>query len=338
MSALRGFSAPVRLELEQTRGDLVALIGFDDDPYVRWDASQRLAFEAIDEGTGVLAADYVDALRRVLDGSSEAAMKAQLLALPTEASIADRHAQNGLVDVHAIHSARTCVAAALGQGLSSELTTLVEEGMASTEAYAPSAAQIGQRALVHTALNLLVAGNSRWLDAAREMYFAATNLSDRLCAARLVVHHSDDPNREEVLQHFFDRWQSENLVVNQWFVMQATRPAMSTVGDVMALTEHEAFDWRNPNKVRSLISSFAGANPVAFHSTDGSGYALLGDAVRRLQSDNPQIASRMLAPLTRFKRYAHGQDMMRAELTSIAALDNLSQDVFEVVQRSLSDD
>ena len=338
LSALRGFSAPVRLELEQTRGDLVALIGFDDDPYVRWDASQRLAFEAIDEGTGVLAADYVDALRRVLDGSSEAAMKAQLLALPTEASIADRHAQNGLVDVHAIHSARTCVAAALGQGLSSELTTLVEEGMASTEAYAPSAAQIGQRALVHTALNLLVAGNSRWLDAAREMYFAATNLSDRLCAARLVVHHSDDPNREEVLQHFFDRWQSENLVVNQWFVMQATRPAMSTVGDVMALTEHEAFDWRNPNKVRSLISSFAGANPVAFHSTDGSGYALLGDAVRRLQSDNPQIASRMLAPLTRFKRYAHGQDMMRAELTSIAALDNLSQDVFEVVQRSLSDD
>ena len=126
-------------------------------------------------------------------------------------------------------------------------------------------------------------------------------------------------------------------MVNQWFVMQATRPEMSTVAAVNALTEHAAFDWRNPNKVRSLISSFAGANPVAFHSTDGSGYALLGDAVRRLQSDNPQIASRMLAPLTRFKRYAHGQDKMRAELSSIAALDNLSQDVFEVVQRSLND-
>ena len=338
VSALRGFSSPVRLEFEQSRDDLVALIGFDDDPYVRWDASQRLAFEAIDEGTGLLAPDYVDALRRVLEGSSEAAMKAQLLALPTEASIADRHAQNGLVDVHAIHDARTCVSAALGQGLNSELRELVEKGMASTEAYAPSAAQIGQRVLVHTALNLLVASDARWLDIAREMYFAATNLSDRLCAARLVCHHSDDVHREEVLQHFFDRWQSENLVVNQWFVMQATRPAMSTVGDVMALTEHEAFDWRNPNKVRSLISSFAGANPVAFHSTDGSGYTLLGDAVRRLQSDNPQIASRMLAPLTRFKRYAHGQEMMRAELVSIARLDNLSQDVFEVVQRSLSDD
>lgn len=337
LSLLRGFSAPVRLELEQSSDELVALIGFDDDPYVRWDASQRLAFEAIDEGTGVLAPDYVDALRRVLAGPSEAAMKAQLLALPTEASIADRHSQSGLVDVHKIHASKQSVAGALGDGLCDELTHIVSKGMAASEAYAPSAAQIGDRALVHTALNLLVASDSNWLNTAREMYFAATNLSDRLCAARLVVHHGDDVHREEVLQHFFDRWQSENLVVNQWFVMQATRPEMSTVAAVNALTEHAAFDWRNPNKVRSLISSFAGANPVAFHSTDGSGYALLGDAVRRLQSENPQIASRMLAPLTRFKRYAHGQEKMRAELSSIAALDNLSQDVFEVVQRSLSD-
>ena len=337
LSLLRGFSAPVRLELEQSRDDLVTLIGFDDDPYVRWDASQRLAFEAIDEGTGVLEPDYVDALRRVLDGPSEAAMKAQLLALPTEASIADRHSQSGLVDVHKIHAAKQSVACALGAGLKEELANLVDSGMAKKQAYSPSAAQIGDRALVHTALNLLVASDSSWLNAAREMYFAATNLSDRLCAARLVVHYGDDVHREEVLKHFYGRWQSENLVVNQWFVMQATRPEMSTVAAVNALTEHAAFDWRNPNKVRSLISSFAGANPVAFHNTDGSGYALLGDAVRRLQSDNPQIASRMLAPLTRFKRYAHGQDMMRAELSSIAALDNLSQDVFEVVQRSLSD-
>ena len=337
LSLLRGFSAPVRLELEQSRDDLVALMGFDDDPYVCWDASQRLAFEAIDEGTGKLAPDYLDALRRVLKGPSESAMKAKLLGLPSEASIADRHSQNGLVDVHRIHAAQQKVAAALGTGLKAELSELVETAMSRNQAYAPTATQIGERALTHTALDLLVASDSNWLGVAREMYFAATNLSDRLSAALLLVHHADDVHRQEVLQHFFDRWQSESLVVNQWFVMQATRPEMSTVADVHALTEHAAFDWRNPNKVRSLISSFAGANPVAFHNTDGSGYALLGDAVRRLQSDNPQIASRMLAPLTRFKRYAHGQEMMRAELSSIAALDNLSQDVFEVVQRSLGD-
>ncbi|MEK9934513.1 MAG: aminopeptidase N C-terminal domain-containing protein, partial [Luminiphilus sp.] len=169
------------------------------------------------------------------------------------------------------------------------------------------------------------------------MYYAATNLSDRLCAARLVVHQGDDVHRAEVLEHFFDRWQSENLVVNQWFVMQATRPSADCVSDVTELTHHAAFDWRNPNKVRSLISAFAGANPTAFHALDGGGYRLLGDAVRRLQSDNPQIAARMLAPMTRWRRYDHGQAVMRGELESIAALEGLSQDVYEVVNRSLSD-
>ncbi|MEK9934507.1 MAG: aminopeptidase N C-terminal domain-containing protein, partial [Luminiphilus sp.] len=169
------------------------------------------------------------------------------------------------------------------------------------------------------------------------MYYAATNLSDRLCAARLVVHQGDDVHRAEVLEHFFNRWQSENLVVNQWFVMQATRPSADCVSDVTALTTHAAFDWRNPNKVRSLISAFAGANPTAFHALDGGGYRLLGNTVRRLQSDNPQIAARMLAPMTRWRRYDHGQAVMRGELESIAALEGLSQDVYEVVNRSLSD-
>ena len=119
--------------------------------------------------------------------------------------------------------------------------------------------------------------------------------------------------------------------------MQATRPSADCVSEVTALTHHAAFDWRNPNKVRSLISAFAGANPTAFHALDGGGYRLLGDAVRRLQSDNPQIAARMLAPMTRWRRYDHGQAVMRNELESIAALNGLSQDVYEVVNRSLSD-
>ena len=92
-----------------------------------------------------------------------------------------------------------------------------------------------------------------------------------------------------------------------------------------------------PNKVQSLISDLSCANPVALHAPDGSGYQILGDAVKRLQSDNPQIAARMLAPLTRWRRYEHGQDAMRRELEAVAALDDLSQDVFEVVNRALRD-
>ena len=337
VSALRGFSAPVRLNMPQPRDDLVALMGYDDDSFVRWDASQRLALEAMDATSDVLPEDYLGALKRVLAGDLEDAMKAKLLSLPTEASIADRAAQTGLVNVHDIHDAHLRVSAALGAALSEQLEAIVEQSLSNAEPYAPTAEQIGQRSLLHTALGLLVDSDSAWLVKARDLYYSATNLSDRLCAAHLVVHSGDEIHRAEVLEHFFDQWKSENLVVNQWFVMQATRPGVATVSDVQALTTHHAFDWRNPNKVRSLISAFAGANPTAFHALDGSGYRILGEAVRHLQSDNPQIAARMLGPMTRWRRYAHGQASMRQELESVAALPNLSQDVFEVVSRSLSD-
>jgi aminopeptidase N len=79
VSALRGFSAPVRLNMSQTRDDLVALMGYDDDSFVRWDASQRLALEAMDATSDVLPEDYLGALKRVLAGDLEDAMKAKLL-------------------------------------------------------------------------------------------------------------------------------------------------------------------------------------------------------------------------------------------------------------------
>ena len=100
---------------------------------------------------------------------------------------------------------------------------------------------------------------------------------------------------------------------------------------------HESFDWRNPNKLRALIGAFASSNPIAFHRSDGAGYRLMGDVVARIQATNPQIAARMLAPLTRWKRFASGQDAMRGELERLAAIDPLPKDVFEVVSRALSE-
>lgn len=337
VSLLRGFSAPVRVNMERSEADLTTLIAHDDDPFVRWDAAQTLACAAIDAGGHAASDAYIGSLRTALSGSLESAMKAQLLALPSEALLADRAAQSGLVDVHAIHKARESLMAMLGDALSAQLAKIVDKALQNPMPYQPNAAQAGERMLVHAALAFLMAADGGRLDSAQQMYAQASNLSDRLCAARLIINHGDEAHRAHLIEDFFGNWKHENLVVNQWFILQATRPGADTVDLVNALTEHEAFDWRNPNKVRSLISAFATANPTAFHRLDGSGYRLLGGAVQRLQAANPQIASRMLTPLTRWRRYGHGQDLMRAELQSLADISDLSQDVFEVVQRSLAD-
>ncbi|MCY1466828.1 Aminopeptidase N [compost metagenome] len=56
-----------------------------------------------------------------------------------------------------------------------------------------------------------------------------------------------------------------------------------------------------------------------------------------LNALNPQIASRLLAPLTRWRKYAPArQALMRGELERILASGELSSDVYEVVSKSLA--
>ena len=113
-------------------------------------------------------------------------------------------------------------------------------------------------------------------------------------------------------------------------------PLEGTLERVKKLTEHPAFILKNPNKVRALISAFAQANQVRFHDQKGAGYAFLADYVIQLNRMNPQIAARLLTPLTTWKRYDRSrQNLMRTELERIMAIDNLSGDVAEVASKSL---
>jgi aminopeptidase N len=187
------------------------------------------------------------------------------------------------------------------------------------------------------ALDYLLAAQSASLTQAEQLLESADNLTDRLAALRWIAQYANGAQREQTLANFYDRWKRESLVVNQWFTVQATRPDISCVESVRELLNHDAFDWRNPNKLRALVGAFSAANPLAFHRVDGAGYQLLGDVITRIQSSNPQIAARMLAPLTRWRRYAVGQDAMKAELERIAGIDPLPKDVFEVVNRSLAE-
>ena len=99
---------------------------------------------------------------------------------------------------------------------------------------------------------------------------------------------------------------------------------------------HPAFDIRNPNKLRAVVGAFAMRNPVNFHHRNGSGYQFLADQIMYLDQINPQIAARLLAPLTKWKRYDENrQALMQSQLRRIEAQSQLSKDVYEIVNKSL---
>ena len=339
LSLLRGFSAPVRMVTPQSEADLLALMGSDDDPFVAWDSAQNLLARLIEAGAqggaSAIPDAFLQACERVLSGSMDPAMKALTLALPSEELLADRAAQRGLVNVALIHQQRNQVKAALGRSLDNAWHNVLREHPAAV-GYTPHSRDIGIRSLRHLASDYLLAANPDDLADVHRLLETADNLTDRLTALRWAAYYEAPEQRAQRLDDFYEQWQHEALVVNQWLTVQATRPDPGCVEDIRALLDHEAFDWRNPNKLRALVGAFAGGNPIAFHRADGAGYRLMGEVIERVQASNPQIAARMLAPLTRWRRYEQGQQAMRAELERLAAIEPLPKDVFEVLSRALA--
>lgn len=341
-SLLRGFSAPVKLDIALDEQQLILLMSHDSDGFNRWSASQQLALNELRRfiaelekgGAPVIQPVLIDAFRHLLqDASLDKAMVARMFELPSEAYIAEQFACS---HPQRIHAARELLRSQLAHALESVLLQVYRSIPATTE-YRYDEQEVGKRALRNTCLNYLMALDNNAVHAiALAHYNSATHMTDQLAALRAIAH-CNHPHRQSVLERFYQQWQGEALVVDQWFGVQASSPADSVLQDVAGLLSHPAFEITNPNKVRALIGAFANGNPAGFHRQDGSGYAFLAEQVITLNAINPQIASRMVIPLTRWRRYeAPFGDHMRAALQRIAA-QPLSPDVFEHVNKSLQE-
>lgn len=349
-SLLRGFSAPVRLNYEYDPTELQTLMVSDSDGFNRWNAGQQLAISIIESQLGtwherqkaelssLLNDAFVGVLDRVLnDDSFDRAMAAHLLVLPTTAYLIERAV---VADVDAIHGVRESLADQLASALESRFAAVFEANKEEAgTAFSANAEAMARRAIANLSLSYLVrTGKQSWLDACAAQFENATNMTDQAAALRNLVNSPAELAvglRAAALESFHAQWQHEALVVDQWFAVQATNTLPGALSRVEALMQHADFDIKNPNKVRSLIGAFCGQNHVGFHAVDGSGYRFLADRVIELDRLNPQIASRLLTPLTRFGKFdAVRRELMQKELARIKAVEGLSRDVFEVVAKS----
>ncbi len=342
-SLLRGFSAPVRLDYSFSKADLCALMSRDDDGFVRWDSAQALATRVIHEVEAQIQASanlvvdplLVEACRSLLvDESLDPAMVAAMLTLPGENYLAELASHTGGANVDTIHNARQAIQIELARACQAELLDCYHR-LSSAEDYAPTASQVAARSLRNTCLEFLACARDLQPGLAPRQFSEANNMTDRLAALRSIVFYGEEAKREQALDGFHRDWRHDALVMNQWFSVQAAMPLGDTLARVKMLLSHPEFDRRNPNKVRALVGVFAGQNPVHFHRLDGEGYRFLGDMVARLNSTNPQLASRLLTPLTKWRNYHGRADLMCVQLERLAALSDLSPDVFELVTKSL---
>lgn len=345
LSLLRGFSAPVKIEVEAADGELAALLAFDPDPVARWMAGRKLSARVLERAIKAHDLDrepeapelLVSAWRRIVENLVESdgedpALAAMLLQLPTETELAQDYKP---VPVGAIHTARDELRRLLARRLTEPLHEVLARFRPGVE-WRFDPADVGSRSLANAVLSLLVdARDEQAAKHAVAVYKDADNMTDRFAALAAVVHARLDA-AEPLLADFEKRYRDNPLVMDKWFAVQAQAAAGSTVEKVEQLMDHPAFSLKNPNKVRALIGAFGMHNPYAFHRADGAGYRLVGNTVRRLDALNPQVAARLAAV---FNRWADFDDdrkqLMREQLEATQAVESLSPDVDEIVSAAL---
>ena len=345
-SLLRGFSAPVKLSFPYDRDQLMFLMQHDSDGFNRWEAGQQLAVQVLQELIGqhqlgqALQLDprLLKALDTVLgDTSLDAAMVAEMLSLPGEGYLTEI---SQVADVDAIHAAREFARRQIAEHLFEPLWTRYQANRAVSRntAYVASAEHFARRSLQNIALSyLMLSAKPQVLEATLEQFEQCDNMTERLTALAVLVNSPFEAERAKALESFAEHFKDNPLVMDQWFSVQAASTLPGGLARVKALMQHPAFTLKNPNKVRAVVGAFAGQNLVNFHAADGSGYRFLADLVIELNALNPQIASRQLAPLTRWRKYdAARQALMKGELERILAAGELSSDVYEVVSKSLA--
>ncbi|HEY4373154.1 MAG TPA: aminopeptidase N [Burkholderiales bacterium] len=341
-SLLRGFSAPVILEVDYSDADLAFLLAHDSDDFNRWEAGQRLflrilidlAHKAAAGEALSLPAAAVSAFRQVLtDPKLDAAFRSEALTLPTEGYIFEQIGTNA--DPQAIHAARVFVRKTLAQKLKAELLK-VYRANAVKGPYSPDPVSAGRRSLQGLALGMLMElGEADIIALAAQGFDAAANMTDRMNSLAALML-ADAPERAAALAAFYSRFKDEALVVDKWLALQAGARGPQALAQVRSLLSHEAFSIRNPNKVRSLIGAFC-ANPASFHAADGSGYRFWAGRVLELDAINPQVAARLARAGANWKKLEpRRQALLKAALEEVAAKSGLSKDTYEVVTKSLA--
>lgn len=331
-SLFRDFSAPVKVEHERAESELLHIVKYDNNAFNRWDSLQQLATKMILNNADV-DAEFLNAFKSILhDKDLDKALISDALMIPTESTIAEAMPT---IMVDDIINSRKKVMNQLADKLKDDWLEVYQQ-CNDNKPYSLSAEQIAKRKLKGVCLSYLMnaSDQSQGTELAQQLFDSADNMTDQQTAFSALLKANDKEVRDNAINEFYNRWKHEDLVVNKWLVSQAQISHESALDIVKCLVNHPAYNFKNPNKVYSLIGGF-GANFSQYHRKDGLGYAFMADTVLELDKINHQVAARMARNLMSWKRYdSDRQAMMKQALEKIKA-SNPSKNVFEIVSKSL---
>ena len=334
---LGNFSAPAKVENPLDTASLLTIFKYAKDPFNRWDAMQTLydrCIKQIEDAPGcAISNDIWEGIKQAIaQEQSNLELLGECLVIPSFETLCQSRSN---INVSALSKARSAFCDQFAQALEQELLQVFNNIDAASYSYTQDA--VNQRRCKNVVLAHL-ARLPQHEGAIVAQFDAADNMTDTLGALR-SAQHCNSATFDTLMARFEATWNHDPLVLDKWFALHATQNRDDIFATITMLCEHPQFAMSNPNRVRSVIGSFAFYNSERFHALDGSGYKFVTDYLLKLDAVNPQVAARIVTPLTQWQGFANEhQVLMKQQLGRLLNHKGLSKDVFEKVSKSLAYD
>ncbi len=329
-SMLRGFSAPVNLFTDLSISEYLHILRYDNDAFNKWDAIQNLYLSCLDNKENIILITNI--LKQFLkENVYTPLLLSFLLELPSRLTF---EGLNEFSDPIKIHNDRLNLMKKISFNLKNifEKTAhnLINDNIHKLE-------KRGERALLNKILYYLALIQS---DFGRKL---AENISqsDNMTLSLVGLNSLSQDSNQNSLKHlndFYSKWVNNSLVLEKWFEMMSRLNIKDEgINFIKKLLNHEAFDFKSPNKLRSVLGTFQRDNILLFHANDSSGYKFLAEQVSLIDRKNPQAAARLILPLTRFNNYNQiRKNKMKNALLFISQNKTLSNDLSEIINKALN--
>ena len=334
-SLFRGFSAPITLSFGATIKEYLVLLKHDSDLFNRWEAGQNLSKFAIERLIRIgepISKELVQEFANIIkDDTLDPSFRSLFSAAPNEQIIMNQlKDQSCLINPDLVVEAQKKFNFELAKNVGKILYPLLQN-LNIISSYQPNTEQSGKRNLKLKILNLISYLEPE-LESAIRNYYEANNMTEKIGSLKILIHHGKG-NKQ--LHDFHLKWKDNDLVMDKWFSIQASQtvPELS-LEVVKKLSALDEFEWKNPNRFRSLIGSFAVGNFAGFHKNDGEGYRFVADWLIKLDALNPQTAARLCTVFDNWQDFdSTRQKMMAQNLDRLLNSDNISLNTFEITQQ-----
>ena len=337
LAVLADFSAPVKVTFNQTDDELYTIMASAENSFCRWDAGQKLLMSYIKALTTsddfVIPEQLLTRFSMMLQTREDPAFIAEQLTLPSFDEAADIIDE---VDPINLANAIQKLILFIAQGLEQALVEKLNQCKTAIQNANFSDSEISANKALKNSCLYYLAALEQYEVLVEQQFNESDNMTDSLAALNCSAKFNLTDFSKQ-MQRFENQWQDTALVMDKWFSLSATLVSDEIFSHLQQLEAHKLFTLKNPNRARSLISAFAMQNPKYFHCTSGKGYTFLADKIAELNTINPQIASRLITPLIQFNSFASPhKDLMKAQLIRLQGLPNLSNDLKEKLDASLT--